>query len=417
MTAGRNGGQASHEPRDRAPVGAVGERHGLHARVVVRRGAFELDAEVSAAPGEILGVLGPNGAGKTTLLRVLAGLERCTDGLVELDGRILDAADAADAGDAGGIRHAPRTFVPPERREVGVVFQDYRLFPHLSVLDNLAFGQRARGADRAGARTSAREALVAVGLAGLERRRPGQLSGGQAQRVALARALVARPRLLLLDEPMAALDAATRLEVRTELRQRLAGLDIPVILVTHDPLEAIVLADRLVVLEGGRVVQVGTPAHVARHPATDYVARLMGLNLLRGRTRTLDTGLTVVLDGGGEVASAGSPAGDGEEATAGTTNDGVRTGEDVLVAVRPAAITVHEQRPGPASARNVWPARVVGVELIGERVRLATAGPPDLLVDVTPAAVAELGLTPGAQIWCSVKATDVVAYRASVRTP
>ncbi|WP_240917739.1 ABC transporter ATP-binding protein [Phycicoccus sp. HDW14] len=255
---------------------------GLSVEAEVVRGPFTLRAAVTAAAGEVVAVLGPNGSGKSTLLGALAGLVPLSAGRVTLDGSVFD--DATDG-----------TFVEAAQRPVGFVFQDYRLFPHLSVLDNVAFSPHVRGMSRGAARAVAAGWLDRLGLAELARRRPDRLSGGQAQRVALARALAGDPSLLLLDEPLSALDARTRLDVQTELRTHLADFPGPCLLVTHDPLEALVLADRLVVLEEGRVVQEGSPAEVARRPATEYVARLVGLNLYPG---TAD-GPTVTLEAGG----------------------------------------------------------------------------------------------------------------------
>ncbi len=355
----------------------------------VERAGFTVAVAVTVAPGEVLGVLGPNGAGKTTLLRSLAGLLPLTAGSVRLGATVLDDV-------------ATDTFVPAERRPVGLVFQNYRLFPHLSVRDNVGFAARCAGAGRAGSRRLADRELGRFGLGHLAGRRPGQLSGGEAQRVALARALAADPGLLLLDEPLSALDARTRLEVRTELRRHLGRFPGPVLLVTHDPLEAMVLADRLLVLEGGRVVQVGTPADVARRPATDYVARLVGLNLYAG---TLAPAAGVVtLDGGGRLAVGAVTAAGG----AGR----------VLVALRPSAISVHMQPPVHASPRNVWAGTVTGLELLADRVRAEVAaapGGPDALVDLTPAAVADLGLLPGRRVWLSAKATELEVYADTAR--
>ena len=353
---------------------------GLRAGGTARRGAFEVAFELTADPGEVVAVLGPNGAGKTTVLRALAGLTPLTTGRVVVGDRVLDDAAAG-------------AFVPPERRAVGVVFQNYRLFPHLSVLDNVAFGPRAVGVGRHTARGRAREWLDRLDLADLADRRPSQVSGGQAQRVALARALAAQPQLLLLDEPTAALDARTRVEVRAELRRHLALFAGPVVLVTHDPIEAMVMADRIVVLEGGRIVQEGTPAEVARRPRTDYVARLVGINLYAGTLDPADR--SVALDVGGRLVA--------------TPAEGAGAGR-VLVALRPSAVTIHRDRPEGASTRNVWPGTVSGLELIADRVRVEIDGAPPVLVDVTPGAVAELGLEAGRPVWLSAKATETEAY-------
>jgi len=218
------------------------------------------------------------------------------------------------------------------------------------------------------------------------------VSGGQAQRVALARALAREPELLLLDEPLAALDTRTRLEVRTELRRHLADFPGPTVLVTHDPLEAMVMTDRLLVLEGGRVVQDAVPADVARRPATPFVARLVGINLYAGELDPASS--TVHLDGGGTLVAASEPG------TAGR----------VLVGLRPSAITLHVTRPDRASTRNAWPGQVTGLELLGDRVRVQVAGEPSALVDVTPGAVAELRIEPGLPVWLTAKATETDAY-------
>src|SRR5690606_21510155 len=213
-----------------AGVGEAGR--GLDARLVVRRGAFELDLALTAGAGEVVALLGPDGAGKSTALRALAGLVPMSGGQIRLDGADLRP-------------------LPAERRGIGMVFQDYLLFPHLSVLENVAFGPRCRGAGRRAARERAARWLDRVGLAGFASARPRELSGGQAQRVALARALAVEPGLLLLDEPLAALDAHTRMEIRAALRRHLAGFEGAAVLVTHDPLDAMALADRIVVIEGG----------------------------------------------------------------------------------------------------------------------------------------------------------------------
>jgi molybdate transport system ATP-binding protein len=353
----------------------------LAVAATVARGEFTLDVSLDVAAGEVLGVLGPNGAGKTTLLRALAGLEALSTGSVRLGDVCLD--------DVAGGR-----FVPPEQRRVGLVFQNYRLFPHLDVRDNVAFAPRSRGAGRARSRALADTWLERLELAPLATRRPHEISGGQAQRVALARALAAEPDLLLLDEPLAALDARTRLEVRAALRTHLTDFAGPVLVITHDPLEAMVMADRLLVLEHGRIVQQGRPAEVARRPATQYVARLVGLNLYPG---ALDpaSGMAA-LDHGGSLAV--------------TLADESPVVERVLVGLRPSAITLHATPPQQTSSRNVWSGTVAGLEPLADRVRVQVDAQPVALVDVSAAAVADLALRPGRRIWLSAKATETEAY-------
>jgi molybdate transport system ATP-binding protein len=346
----------------------------LQAHVVVRRGPLTVDVELAVADGEVLAVLGPNGAGKSTLLRVLAGLLPPDGGRVAVGGVPWD--------DVAG-----RVHVPAHRRPLGMVFQDHLLFPHLSVLENVAFGPRTRGARKAEARRAAAAWIERVGIAGLADRRPGQLSGGQAQRAALARALVGDPALLLLDEPLSALDARTRLAVRAELRRHLADFAGSTVLVTHDPVDAMALADRVLVVEDGAVVQAGAPSEVARHPRTDYVARLVGLSLLPGTA----AGTTVRLDGGGVVVVAEPSEG------------------PVLVAVRPETVALHPAPPG-GSPRNAWPATVAGATPHGSTVRVELDGEVPLLADVTATAFAELGLAPGSPVWAVVKASEVAVY-------
>jgi molybdate transport system ATP-binding protein len=356
---------------------------GLLVDAVVARGRFRLAVAFGVQPGEVLGVLGPNGAGKSTLLRALAGLTPVAAGRITLAGQVVD-----DAGSG--------SFLEAAERPVGFVFQDYRLFPHLTVLDNVAFSPRAHGLDRRAARSAADRWLRRLGLSELAGRRPAELSGGQAQRVALARALAGDPAMLLLDEPLSALDARTRLDVQAELRQHLSDFAGPSLLVTHDPLEALVLADRLLVLEDGRIVQQDSPAQVARRPATEYVAKLVGLNLYSGRA---DGALVAVDGGGGFVVPDHGDHG------------------DVLVALRPSSVVVSTHRPEASSARNTWPATVSGLTLLTDRVRLDLDGRPPAFVDVTPAAVADLGLGPGSEVWLTVKATELEVYPRARTAP
>ena len=346
----------------------------LEARVALHLGDLALDVEISASAGATVAVVGPNGAGKTTLLRAVAGLMPIEEGRVVLDGDVL--------GDPAAGRH-----VLPEDRAVGFVFQDYLLFPHLSVLDNVAFGPRCRGSRRADADRLAQEQLDRLDIGDLAAARPSQISGGQAQRVALARALAASPRLLLLDEPMAALDASTRADVRLDLRRRLASFAGARVIVTHDPVDAIALAETLVVLEGGRVVQSGTPAEIASRPRSQYVADLVGVNLVRGVSR----GTEIVVDGGGSVTAADAHNG------------------RVLATIHPRAVALYPEPP-EGSPRNVWAGRIMAVEPLGERVRVRVAGPPAVVAELTLAAASALALAEGQEAWVSIKATDVAVY-------
>lgn len=339
----------------------------LRASVRLERSGFWLDLPLTVEAGQVVALLGPNGAGKSTTLAVLAGLAPHR-GRVALDGADLDG-------------------LPPERRPVGMVFQDLLLFPHLSTLDNVAFGLQARGVARDVARRAAAGWLERLGLAALSSKRPAALSGGQAQLVALARALAVEPRLLLLDEPLSALDAATRLDVRAVLHRHLDGFQGCTVLVSHDPIDALVLADYIVVVEAGRVVQAGQPQEVARRPRTEYVARLTGYNLYRGRA---EHG-RVRLAGGGTIAVVTAAAG------------------EVHVAFRPSAVALHRNRP-EGSPRNVWQLRVGGAEPHGDAVRVALTGELSVLADITPAAVRELGVERGGALWASVKANEVDVY-------
>lgn len=349
---------------------------GLVADVVVSAGDFTLDVSVAVEPGTVLAVVGPNGSGKTTLLRAVSGLIPLDAGRIVIDDQPVDDPSAG-------------VFVAPERRGVGVVFQDYLLFDHLTALDNVAFGVRARGAARAEARATATRLLDRMGLGEHGMAFPPTLSGGQAQRVALARALATDPRLVLLDEPLAALDVATKRQVRRELRRQLADFVGARILVTHDPLDAYALADRIAVLDGGRIVQEGTVAEIAAHPRSRYVADLVGTNLITG---------TVGADGlvtgsGARVAVVADFAG------------------PALAVVRPTSITLSRAAPD-TSARNAFAGTVDDLDRLGDRVRVGVAGPVHLTAEITTAALDRLSLALGEEVWASMKATDIAVYPA-----
>ena len=342
---------------------------GLDARVLVRRGALEVDASVRAGPGETVAIVGPNGAGKTTVLRVLAGLsELAPGGHVRLDGTRIDR-------------------LPAEERPIAMVFQDHLLLPHLSAVENVAYGLRhRRGLDRAAARAVAGEWLDRVGVAARAGDRPGELSGGEAQRVALARALATEPALLLLDEPLAAVDAGARTVLRSELRRHLASVPGVRVLVTHDPVDAAALADHVVVLEAGRVVQSGPVADLALRPATSYVADLVGTNRWVGE----GDGRGRVLVGGVALDVPTAPAG------------------PVVLVVDPRTVALAAARP-VGSARNVWQGRVEAVEAGVGVVRVRIGGPLPVVAEVTARAAAELRIAPGAPVWVAVKAVGITA--------
>ncbi|MEV0095893.1 ABC transporter permease [Streptomyces sp. NPDC050738] len=337
----------------------------LHAEVTGFN-QLTLDAD----PGTTIAVVGENGAGKTTLLRALLGLTP----RAHADLR-LGSADV--------------TGLPPHRRGVAWVPQEGALFPHLTALGNTAYGLRAQGAGRAEARREARQWLERLGVGHLGHRKPGQLSGGQAQRVALARALAARPRLLLLDEPLAALDQTTRAHVRHTLRTHLAGFGGVCLIVTHDPVEAVSLADRVLVLDEGRTLQYAPPADVSRHPRSPWVARMLGRNAWPG---TADGDGSLALAGGGRLVVA----------------DPLAEGAAALAVIAPEAVSVHRDKPG-GSPRNVWPGTVREITAVGSRLRIVitSEGAPDLVAEITPGAAAELGLADGSAVWTSIKATEV----------
>ncbi|MEV8333204.1 ABC transporter permease [Streptomyces niveus] len=341
----------------------VDERWALHADVTGFT-RLVLDAE----PGTTIAVVGPNGAGKTTLLRALLGLTPRAHAELR-----LGALDV--------------TALPPHRRGVAWVPQDGALFPHLSALSNTAYGLRAQGVGRAEARRSAQLWLDRLGVGHLAHRRPAQVSGGQAQRVALARALATNPRLLLLDEPLAALDQTTRARVRHTLRSHLEGFGGVCLMVTHDPVEAVSLADRVLVLDEGRVVQDAPPADVTRRPRSPWVARMLGRNAWPG-TATAD-GLALT-DGGLLVVADPPPP-----------------GTRALAIIAPEAVSVHRDRPS-GSPRNVWPGTVREITSSGSRLRvlITSEQAPDLVAEITPQAAVELGLADGVPVWTSVKATE-----------
>jgi molybdate transport system ATP-binding protein len=356
----------------------AGDVTGLEARILVSRPrGFTLDISLSIPPEATVALLGPNGAGKSTAVGAIAGLLPIDQGRIALDDVVLD-----DPGEG--------VFVPPEQRRVGVVFQDYLLFPHLTVLENVSFGMRNRNLPREEASARSRRLLTSLGLEGLERSKPGDLSGGQAQRVALARALAVEPDLLLLDEPLAALDVTTRTELRHTLRDRLGSFRGPRLLITHDPTEAFLLADEILIIEEGGITQSGNADEIRLHPRTRYAADLAGSNLFAG------------VSSGGTVDVRGHSI-----QIAGEIPDG-----PVLLTIHPHAVSVHMRRPD-GSPRNAWSTSVDRVEQLGARVRLRTGPPLPVTAELTEAARAELGLEAGSRVWVAIKATEIGVQRDS----
>ena len=345
----------------------------LHVCGAFERNGYTLDVDVRASSDELLVVVGPNGAGKSTLFAIIAGLLQLTRGHLTFGEQLWDAP-------------SQRVLVEAAQRDIGAVFQDGRLFEHLNVLANVAFGLRARGKSRSAAHASAHDVLARLQIGELADRQVGELSGGQIQVVALARALAIKPSMLLLDEPLAALDVGARAAMRVAIRVAAETIEGPTILITHDPYEALTLADRLVVLEAGRVVQSGSVAEVRRSPRSRYVAEFLGSNVFQGVCdATVFRG-----DDGVQFAVVGD----------------IESGSATAV-IEPRSVSLHRARPD-TSARNVWEMRVVGIDDDGSgRLRVHLDGPLRLTGEVTPGAVRELALQSNDFVWVSVKATDI----------
>jgi molybdate transport system ATP-binding protein len=354
--------------------------HDLAVRAVVA--ARGLDVDLNVRPGEVVAVLGENGAGKSTLLHVVCGLVRPDTGQVSVDGQVV--VDTADG-----------TWVPPHRRRAALLAQDPALFPHLTAEQNVAFGPRSRGASRRAARAIAATWLDAVAATDVADRRPAALSGGQAQRVAIARALAADPAVLLLDEPLSAVDVALAPTLRQLLGRVVRDSRRTVLLVTHQILDAVALADRVVVLEGGRVVEDGPARQVLDRPRSGFAARLAGVNILHGR------------------ASA-----DGLTTPAGLTIHGLldptcEVGQHAVALFPPNAVAIHLTASG-GSPRNRLGVVITQLEPRGTLVRVHarddTDPGTDLIADVTAAATADLGLAPGRHVQFVVKATEITVH-------
>jgi molybdate transport system ATP-binding protein len=324
-------------------------------QIAVPLRTFEL--RLSLTVGSTVALIGPSGSGKSTVLNAIAGLVKPAGGSIRCDDEIWFDAD-------GGV------FVPPERRRVGLVFQDYALFPHLTVRQNIEYARRS----------SADEYLDRFGIRHLEQARPDSLSGGERQRVALARALARDPAILLLDEPLSALDAHTKVDVRAELQQLLAGLEIPTLLVTHDFEDAAALAGQVGVLVEGQLRQTGSPAELVAQPADPFVASFTGANLLPSR---LEDGTVIATGDNGDEAA--------------------------MLAVYPWDITISTHRPDD-SAMNVIAGVIASITELGNRARV-TIGP--LSAEITVDSLHRLGLRPGQHAYASFKATGTRVVASS----
>lgn len=337
----------------------------------------DFNVSVSVGPAETVAVLGPNGAGKSTLLDVIAGLLRPDAGWAAVGGKVL--FDLTEGRNIWNL---------PHRRGTALLAQEPLLFPHLSALDNVAFGPRSAGASRSASRESARHWLTEVDALALASRRPGQLSGGQAQRVAVARALAADPDLLLLDEPMAALDIHAAPLLRRLLKRVLAGRRA--IIITHDILDALMLADRVIVMENGRIIEAGPTREVLQHPRSRFAAGLAGLNLLTG----IITAEGVRTWHGQDIAGEHEPS--------------AIQGESGAAVFLPSAVSVFLS-PAHGSPRNTFAVTITDLEPHGDQIRVRAG---ELSADITPAASADLALEPGTQVYFVIKAAAVTIYPA-----
>ena len=345
---------------------------GLHARLSIRRSdGFSLDADVAVENGSTLALIGPNGAGKSTVVAAVAGLIRIDSGAVRLNDVVFDDPES-------------RVFVEPKDRRIGVMFQDGILFPHLSVRDNIGFGLRSRGIDRDEIEMTVDGWLDRLELRSLADRKPAEISGGEARRVSLARAIVNEPDLLILDEPLESLDVSTRSHVRSLIGRYLDEYKGPTLLIAHDPTEAMLLGDDLMILENGSVTHAGPPDFIRMHPKTQYAADVAGLNLAIG-----DAANGVVTIGSHRLMIP----------------DGAQTGR-VAVTFHPRTVALHGLQP-EGSARNTWMTHITNMEALGSAVRIETGAPMPITAEVTPSAVTSLGLGVGSRVWVSIKATEL----------
>ncbi|MDQ6745846.1 MAG: ABC transporter ATP-binding protein [Actinomycetota bacterium] len=349
----------------------------LRAELQDTIGDAELHVVLSVAPGRCLALAGPSGAGKTTVLRLLAGTRRPVAGQIRAGERLWVDTHAG-------------VWVAPERRRCGYMFQEYALFPHLSAWRNVAYGMRT--GSRGPRRARALELLERLGMGSRAQARPATLSGGERQRVALARALACEPSVLLLDEPLSALDSRSRVESTRHLAEALRSLQVPAVLVTHDFGEAASLGDEVGILDAGRVVQLGSASELASVPASAFVADFTGAVVLSGTVLPGGSGLTVVaLDGGG---------------TASTTDRDLGGGR-VALSVYPweIGLSAVTRRPAGGSPRNHLGARIGSITRLGNRVRVGLDGGQPLVAEITADAASELELAVGQEVTATWKAT------------
>jgi molybdate transport system ATP-binding protein len=366
---------------------------------------FHLDINFSAGKGKTTVLLGESGAGKSTVLRLLAGLFHPEHGHISLEGKTYFDSERNVA-------------IPPQERPFGYVFQDYVLFPHLTTYENVAFGLRAQHLPRKIVRQRVGEALEQVHLAGYDQRRPAQLSGGQQQRVAIARALALRPQLLLLDEPLAALDVQTRREVRQELRNLLSSAGITTVMVTHQYLEALLFGYHILVLEQGHVIQQGSHGDLLQYPRSSYIAELVGMNFFRGRVICCEAGAMCTI----QLQNNGRPGIELSAALEEQTRKLPKPGDEAFVLVDPRSITLYQTLPD-SSARNVVQGTIVQVLHLGTpfgnnsedsgRVRVSISvddSVPLLTAEVTEASASRMELSEGKLMYATFKATEAKAY-------
>jgi molybdate transport system ATP-binding protein len=346
---------------------------GLHADLVARRGSFEVDVAFDVADGETLALLGPNGAGKSTVVDALIGTLELARGTITIDGERVDPW-------------------PPERRPIGVCFQDDLLFPRLAVLENVAFPLRARKVAKTEARRRARELLARIAPTVAPGAYPSALSGGERQRVALARALASQPRLLVLDEPFANVDVSSRAGLRALIRETARTFGGATVLIAHDPLDALTLADRVALLDHGTITQAGTPDEIRAEPSSPYAADLVGVNLFVGVLEPLDDGAATLRTDDGAITVSPEVA--------------VASGDRAIASLKPIDVSLHAGPP-EGSARNVFRGPIEEIAADGDRARIRVGTHPPLIAEVTLGSVRRMGLREGGEVWVSFKAVEV----------